>query len=721
MSTVTKQHPKKIQQIQRMMILIILVTVFVCLNLFVPAEAFELSYLQRHLADLKALVNENLPISLIIYITGYALLTGISFPGATVFTILAGALFGFKIGFVAALMGSTLGATMACIIVRFLFNDFFSRKFYQQAKVINREFKENGNAYLLTLRLVPLFPFFLVNLLMGLTPIKISSFFKLTFLGMVPAIAVYTFAGLSFSTITSVRSIASPPMLITLTLVGLLPITSKYLMEWIRCHKLYRPYQKPKDISYNIIVIGGGSAGLVTAYVAASMGAKVALIEQNKMGGDCLNSGCVPSKTLIKSADVSFQLKNSAQFGIEHQTIKINFKNVMKNIHQTIEAIAPHDSVARYKSLGVDCFQSSAKIISPWEVQIDKEIITAQNIVIASGASPKTISIPGLDTITPLNSENVWNLHELPANFLIIGGGAIGIELAQSFSRLGSRVTIVESGAGILGSEDPMVSDTIFKVLINEGVNIFLNTKLLRFESGLAFFSNEHSHEEQIAFDQVFFALGRQANTSGFGLEDLKVVLCENKSVKINKYLQTNYPNIYACGDVSGSFQFTHFAAHQAKTVAINCLFGQFKKLKNIESFVPRCIYSHPEVASVGATSSQLANSDIAYDETLFSLAELDRAIIEKEQTGFVKILTAKNSSKILGVTIVSQNATLMIQEFVLAMENNLSLNKILNSIHPYPGFGEANKYAAGVWKKQSVSPKVLVFFGKFLKFGLKK
>lgn len=708
----------KQQTLYKVLILSIVALVFFGLQKYLPSEAFKLSYLQAHLAELKITTNENIILSVILYIAGYILLTGISFPGATMFTILAGALFGFPLGFVAALIGSTLGATVTFILVKYLFQDFFAKKFSRKSAFINKQFERNGDNYLLTLRLVPIFPFFLVNLLMGLTPIKLRNYLGLTLIGMIPAIAVYTFAGLTFTKIHSIKSIVSWPMLLTFTMLGLLPYFSKFLIHLFKCYRLYSPFKKPDVFQYNLIVIGGGSAGLVSAYVANSIGGKIAIIEEAKMGGDCLNTGCVPSKTLIKAATLFKEQKHSAEFGLKDINAEVNFSDVIKNIHGTITKIEPHDSAARYRSLGIDCFQTKARLLSPWEVQIDGKVLSAKKIVIATGATPNTLNVPGIELINPLTSENLWDIKKLPHNLLIIGGGAIGIELAQAFNRFGSKVTVIENGSRILPNEEDDVSALVLNVLQLEGVTVYLQASVEKFDGHCAAVKTPAGMLD-INFEQVLIAVGRKPHVNGFGIESLKIELNEKGAIKTNKYMQTNFPNIFACGDVAGPYQFTHSAAHQAKYVAINSLFGGVKKFKVDYRFIPRCTYTDPEVASVGKSTAELITEKIQFDVSLFDLKDLDRAIIEKETNGFVKVLTAKNSGKILGVTIVSKNASLMLQEFVLAMENNISLGKILNSVHPYPGFGEANKYVAGLWRKNSVSPKVLKWMRNWLRSGL--
>lgn len=478
-------------------------------------------------------------------------------------------------------------------------------------------------------------------------------------------------------------------------------------------------YKKPKKIKYNQIVIGGGSAGLVTSYISAVVGAKSALIEKHKMGGDCLNTGCVPSKALIKSAKINHYIKKSAKYGITTSTPEVDFKAVMDRVHNVINDIEPHDSVERYSKLGVDCVSGTAKILSPWEVQIDDDkILTTKNITIATGARPFVPLIEGINDINFTTSDNLWEITELPKSLLVVGGGPIGCELAQSFARLGSSVTQVERSSRIMAREDEAVSEVIQQAFQEEGVNLLLSADLVKFKkenSQNTAVVKINNQEKEVQFDLCIMAIGRKANTMGFGLEELGIELNPNGTVKVDSYLRTTkYKNIYACGDVAGPFQFTHTAAHQAWFVAVNSLFGPFYKKKANYNVVPRVTFTDPEVASVGLSEDEAKSKNTKYLKTMYPLDDLDRAIAESEIKGFVQVLTKPGTDKILGATIVGAHGGDMLLEFTSAMKNNFGLNKIMGTIHPYPTLGEANKYAAGFWKNTTKPEWAIAWLKKF-------
>ena len=651
-----------------------------------------LENLKKNQIELQAFYSHSPLKTIFIFSIVYIISVAISFPGASILTLAAGALFGFWNGLTIASLSSTIGATVAFLISRFLFKDFFKKRFHEKYQKINNGMKEKGNMYLFTLRLIPVFPFFLINILMGLTSISIVQFFWVSLVGMLPGTIIFIMAGSELAKIQSTKDILTPSILISLTLLGVFPIIISKL------------FKKTKKFDYNMIVIGGGSAGLVSSYIGAIVKAKVLLIEKHKMGGDCLNTGCVPSKALIKSAKVAHLVKRSAEFGINITQQEINFSVVMNRIHNIIKEIEPHDSIERYSKLGVECLQGLALIVSPNEVEVNGKLFTTKNIVIATGATPFIPNIPGLKEMEYLTSENLWSLKELPKRLIVLGGGPIGCEISQSFARLGSKVTLIEMSDFILGKEDIDVSTFIEKRFIDEGVSVLTNHKAIRIDSTNKNLVCEHLDSKvNIAFDQIFLALGRNANVKGFGLENLNIEISDHGTIIADEYLRTtNYKNIFVCGDVTGPYQFTHTAAHQAWYVAVNALFGIFKKFKVDYRVIPWCTFTDPEVARVGLNEKEAKEKGINYLISKFDLNELDRAIADSENHGFIKVLTKPNSDKILGVTIVGDHAGDYIGEYVTAMKYNLGLNKILGTIHIYPTFAESNKYVAGVWKKQN-------------------
>lgn len=696
--------------------IVLMSLVVICFALFFYFDLSQyttLEYVKANQELFQSYYLENQLQTIIIFFSIYILTTALSIPGATILTLLGGALFGLPLGLLIISFASTIGATLAFLLARTIFKDSLEKKYSQKLKTINKGVEKDGAFYLFTLRLVPVFPFFLINILMGLTNMKTFVFFIVSQVGMFAGTVVYVNAGVQLSQIDSLKGILSFDLLMAFAALGFLPIISKKIIHLFKAKKVYRRFKKPKNFDYNMIVIGGGAAGLVTSYISAAVKAKVLLVEKHKMGGDCLNTGCVPSKALIKGAKVAHTIAKSSEFGIQASIDRIDFKEVMRRVHKTIKQIEPHDSVERYTNLGVDCLSASATIISPWEVEVDGKIYTTKNITIATGASPFVPSIPGIDKSDILTSENLWELDELPQRLVILGAGPIGLEMAQSFNRLGSKVTVIELNDSIMNKEDKDVSKLVYDRLINEGVDFKLNSQVTKFDANTLSISH-NGMEQVLEFDKCLVAIGRKANVKGFGLEKLGLDLNENSTINVNEFMQTKFPNIFACGDVAGPYQLTHMAAHQAWYCAVNGLFGILKKFKVDYSTVPWVTYTDPEVAFVGKNEKQLLEEGIDYDIVKYDISDLDRAITDGEDYGLVKVLTAKGSDKILGAYIVGQNAGELITEFVTTMKHNKGLNDILGTIHSYPTMSEANKYSAGVWKKMNAPEKLLSYVEKF-------
>ncbi|GAB2196753.1 FAD-dependent oxidoreductase [Sessilibacter sp. MAH4] len=664
----------------------------------------------------------------IIFFTVYVITTALSVPGAALLTLAAGALFGFWWGVLIASFASSLGATLAFLASRYVLGESIQSKFGDRLSSINKGIERDGAFYLLTLRLVPAFPFFLVNLLMGLTPIKTITYYWVSQIGMLAGTAIYVNAGTQLAQIESTGDILSTELFISFFLLGIFPLIAKAIVSKVNAAKVYKKWSQPKKFDRNMIVIGAGAAGLVSSYIAAAVKAKVTLIENHKMGGDCLNYGCVPSKALIKSARVAKQMRNAENYGLEAVEPKFSFRKIMARVQQVVKDIEPHDSVERYESLGVDVKLGHGKLVDPWTVEItDKEgkksRLTARSIVIAAGAAPLVPRIPGLEETGYLTSDTLWEVlsdrDTPPEKLIVLGGGPIGCELTQAFARLGANVTQIEMAPRILLKEDEDVAELVTKSLLSDGVNLLTDHKAVgaelvtEGETKKKYLIVEANGEtKRIEFDEIICALGRMPRLSGYGLEELGVNT--NRTVSTNEYLQTVYPNIYAAGDVAGPYQFTHTAAHQAWYAAVNGLFGQFKKFKADYSVIPWTTFTDPEVARVGLSEQDAKEQGIAYQVTRYGIDDLDRAIAESEAHGFVKVLTVPGKDKILGVTIVGEHAGELLAEFVTAMKWKLGLNKILGTIHTYPTWSESNKYAAGEWKRANQPKKLLELVEKY-------
>lgn len=647
----------------------------------------------------------------------YIMVTAASIPGAALLTLLAGGLLGLWVGLVAVSFASTIGATLAFLAARFLFQDAVQQKFRKRLQGVNDGIRKEGAFYLFALRMIPVVPFFLINLLMALTPIKTWTFFWVSQLGMLLGTFAYVNAGTQLAKIDALSGILSPIFLGSLALIGLVPIVSKWLVGDFRARKLYSPYNRPKQFDYNLIVIGAGAAGLVTAYIASAVKAKVALVEKHQMGGDCLNTGCVPSKALIRTGQFLSEAKNAKKLGIREAKVEFDFAEVMDRVQSIIKAIEPHDSAERYQSLGVDCYEEEAEIISPFEVRVGEKIYSTKNIVIATGARPWVPPIKGIEDISYFTSDTIWTLETQPKQLCILGGGPIGCELAQTFARLGTEVTLVEPMTHLLPREDAEVGLHMVSQLNRDGVKVLTKTQATGFVKTTEGFTAELLSGEEtftVNFDTLLVAVGRKANVTGFGLESLGVEIRENGTVEADAFLRTNFQNIYVCGDVTGPYQFTHTAAHQAWYTAVNALFSPLKSFKVDYSVIPAATYTEPQVARVGLNEQEAKADKIPYEVTRFSLNDFDRALVDSANDGLVKVLTVPGKDEILGVTIIAKHAGEMIAEYVLAMKHGLGLKKILGTIHTYPTWMEANKFVAGEWQRRNKPEKLLTWVEKF-------
>lgn len=709
----------------RKLLVVVAVAVFVALYIGLDlGRYFSLDALKAQQAALDAYRQAHPWLTAGIYFVVYVAVTALSLPGAAIMTLAGGAVFGLLWGTLLVSFASSLGATLAFLASRFLLRDWVQNRFGERLRAINEGVGKEGGFYLFTLRLVPVFPFFMINLLMGLTPMRAATFYWVSQLGMLAGTLVYVNAGTQLAGISSLSGILSPGLIASFALLGIFPLIAKKIVDTVKARKVYARWTKPAKFDRNLIVIGGGSAGLVTAYIAAAVKAKVTLIEKHKLGGDCLNTGCVPSKALIRSAKFLSHTRRAAEFGCRSASADFSFAEVMERVQRVVRDIEPHDSVERYTGLGVDVIEGNAKIVSPWEVEVTRhngasERMSTRGIVIAAGARPFVPPIPGIEEVGYLTSDSVWNLRELPKRLLVLGGGPIGCELTQAFARFGSQVSQVEMLPRLMIREDPEVSELVAACFRREGVDVLLNHKAKQFliENGEKILVAEHqdgnsSREVRISFDAVLVAVGRVANLKGYGLEEIGVAT--TRTVDTNEFLQTSYPNIYAAGDVAGPYQFTHTAAHQAWYAAVNALFDPFKKFKADYSVIPWATFVEPEVARVGLNETEAKEKGIDYEVSRYDIDDLDRAIADSEAHGFIKVLTVPGKDRILGVTIVGEHAGDLIAEYVLAMKNGIGLNKILGTIHIYPTMAEANKYVAGVWKKAHAPQALLAWVARF-------
>jgi len=663
-------------------------------------------------------------IVIIVFFLVYVAATAASFPGAAILTLAAGAIFGVVTGTLIVSFASTVGATMSFLASRYLFRDWVQARFGNRLKALNDGIARDGAFYLFSLRLVPVFPFFLVNLLMGLTPIKTLTYFWVSQLGMLLGTIVYVNAGTQIARIDALGDIASPGLLGSFAALALTPWVGKWIMALIKGRRVYAQWAKPKSFDRNLLVIGAGAAGLVSSYIAVTVKAKVTLVEASKMGGDCLNYGCVPSKALIKSAKLAEQMRHGDIYGLEAVDPKFSFKRVMQRVHDIIAEIEPHDSVERYTQLGVDVVQGYAKIIDPWTVEIKRhdgqmQRLTTRSIVIAAGAAPHVPDLPGLEDVGYVTSDTLWEefakLDAVPQRMVVLGGGPIGCELSQAFARLGANVTQIQRGPRLMPREDDDVSAIVFEAQRASGITVLTGHDAVRCEvvnGEKRVIVAVDGQERVVPFDALLIAVGRSARLKGYGLEELGIET--DSTVVTDDTLATRYPNIFAAGDVSGPYQFTHTASHQAWYASVNALFGHLRTFKADYRVIPHATFIDPEIARVGINGREAKESDVAYELTIYPMHELDRAITESATNGFVKVLTVPGKDKILGVTIVGEHAGELLAEYVLAMKHGLGLNKILGTIHTYPTMAEANKYAAGEWKRNHAPEKLLIWVERY-------
>ena len=626
------------------------------------------------------------------YFVIYVVVTALSLPGAAVMTLAGGALFGLATGTLLVSFASSLGATLAFLAARFVLRDTVQTRFGNRLAAINAGIEKDGAFYLFTLRLVPAFPFFVINLLMGLTPIRTWTFYWVSQIGMLAGTLVYVNAGTQLAHIDSLAGILSPGLLASFALLGVFPLIAKKIVAMAQARKVYANWPRPRRFDRNLVVIGAGAAGLVTAYIAAAV------------------------KALIRSARFVKQAREASTLGMTRTTIDYDFADVMERVQRVVRTVEPHDSVERYTKLGVEVIEGQAMITSPWTVEVNGQTLTTRAIVVATGAAPLIPKLPGLDDVRHYTSDTIWNLTERPERLIVLGGGPIGCELAQAFARLGCQVVQV-ARSGLMGREDPDAAAAVEAALIADGVSLMKGTETLRCEKvdgEQRLWIRRDGQDEALPFDALLLAVGRAPRTAGFGLEALEIPLTRARTLETNAWLQTRYPNIYACGDVAGPFQFTHTAAHQAWYAAVNALFGGLKRFKADYSVIPWVTFTDPEVARVGLSENDATQQGIAVEVTRYGLDDLDRAIAEDAAYGYVKVLTVPGKDRILGVTIVGAHAGEMLSEFVLAMRHGLGLNKILGTIHPYPTWAEANKYAAGEWKRAHAPQKLLDWVARY-------
>jgi pyruvate/2-oxoglutarate dehydrogenase complex dihydrolipoamide dehydrogenase (E3) component/uncharacterized membrane protein YdjX (TVP38/TMEM64 family) len=704
----------------RLLLVLVLACALAGLVAFDLGRFLSLEQLRAAQADLTALYAQRPGTVVAAFFAVYVAVTALSLPGAVPLTLAGGALFGLGLGTLVVSFASTAGATLAMLASRHLLRGAVQARFGVRLAEVDRGIARDGALYLFTLRLVPVLPFFAINLLMGLTAMRTWTYAWVSQLGMLAGTLAYVNAGTQLAQVTSLQGIVSPGLLGAFALLGLLPLAGRWLVSALKARRALAPWRhlRPRRFDRNLVVIGAGAAGLVTSYIAAAVKARVTLVEAHRMGGDCLNTGCVPSKALIRAAGIAHEMHRGGAFGVSAGKVSVDFPAVMARVSQVVRDIEPHDSQERYRGLGVDVQQGRAHVVDPWHVQITHAdgrttTLSTRAIVIATGARPVLPPLPGLQEAGVLTSESLWGLQELPQRLLVLGGGPIGCELAQAFARLGSQVTQVEMGSRVLPKEDEEVSAHARRCLEAGGVRALTGHRALRCEREASqgpaapawhLVTESQGVEHHVAFDRILCAVGRTARLQGFGLEELGIDTTGH-TLPVDEHLQTVFPHILACGDVVGPHQFTHVAAHQAWYAAVNGLFGPFRRFKVDMRVIPWCTFMDPEIARAGLNEQEAAAQGVTFEVTRFDLDDLDRVIVDGGTdggagAGWVKVLTAPGQDRILGVTIVGRHAGELLAEWVMAMKHGLGLNKVLGTIHVYPTLAESAKYAAGAWKR---------------------
>ena len=695
----------------------IVAVLIACYFIFDLGQFLNLEYFEAQQGRIAAFTDEKPIQAAAIYFALYVAVAGLSLPGAAILTLVGGAVFGLWAGSILVSFAASIGASFAFLVSRYVLRDTIQSRYGDRLGALNEGVRKDGAFYLFTLRLVPIFPFFVINLLMGLTPIRLLTFYLVSQIGMLPATIVYVNAGTQLAKIDSLSAILSPALIISFALLGIFPLVAKMIINVVKNRKALGNYKKPGKFDYNTVVIGAGSAGLVASYIAAATKAKVALVERGKMGGDCLNTGCVPSKALIRTARFLADQRRSAEFGVHTAHAEFDFADVMSRVRRVISQIEPHDSVERYTSLGVECVEGYGKIESPYCVEVEGRKLTTRSIIIAAGAAPFVPPVPGIDDMDYLTSDTMWDMTELPNRLVILGGGPIGCELSQSFARLGSQVTQVEMLPRLMPREDEEFSAMVLDQFKTEGVNVLVEHRAMEFKrsgEGKTLICDHRGEQVAIEFDTLIVAVGRKANVEGYGVQELGIEISQNGTIGTNDFLETNIPNIYACGDVSGPYQFTHVCSHQATAATTNALLRPFHRSRVDYSAIPWATFTEPEIARVGLNELEAKEKGIDYEVTRYDMKDLSRAIADEQAHGLVKVLTVPGKDRILGATIGGEHAGELIAEFVFAMQHKMGMKKILGTIHIYPTLSEAVRFAAGNWRKAHVSRRSLAFAEKF-------
>jgi len=732
--------------VKRLTALVALVALLVAVR-FLPIE--------RWLLDFVAWVRSAGARGMVVFAVAYALL-GLFLPGAML-TLGAGFAYGVVVGTAVVCVASNLTAVGAFLLGRTLARDAIAARIGANPRfaAIDRAVGRQGLKIVLLVRLSPLFPFTLLNYAFGLTRVTLRDYLVGSLVGMLPGTVMYVYLGSLVTSLTELAAgrpsggavqqafyfgglVATVAVTLYVTHVARRaladvtgdeahaepapPVPPSLVQPDDEHNRALLAHVHPPGWTnptpaarYDLVVVGGGTAGLVSAAGASGLGARVALVERHLLGGDCLNVGCVPSKAMIAAARTAATARETSAFGVRVSGLDVDFAAVMERMRRLRAGIAPHDGAERFTRLGVDVFLGEGRFTGRATLEVDGRRLTFTRAVVATGARATAPPIPGLEDVGYLTNETVFWLTELPRRLAVVGAGPIGCELAQAFCRLGSRVTALEMLPQVLGKEDPDAAAIVERRLRTDGVAIVLGArieraerrgrdKVLVYEAGGA--------RREVACDAILVGAGRAPNVEGLGLEAAGVA-CGRDGVTVNDYLQTTNRRIYAAGDVASRFRFTHMADALARIVLANALFGGWKKASALH--VPWCTYTSPEVAHVGLYAEEAKARGHAVDTLTIPMAEVDRAVLDGDEAGFFRVHLERGRDRILGATLVSAHAGETISEVTLAMTRRLGLATLAGVIHPYPTEAEAIRKAADEYNRGRLTPTVKRVLGWLL------
>lgn len=673
----------------------------------------DLDDLRATVAAVRARVDAHPAAAAGLFALAYVAVTALSLPLALWLTLAGGALFGHGIGIPLVALSATAGATLAFLAARHLLRDAVTRRFADRMAAIDRGVARDGWRYLLSLRLVPAIPFFAVNLAMGLTAMPLRSYVVATFVGMLPATAIYVNAGVALGRLRSPSDILTLPAAGSLVLLAALPWVARIGAGVLHRSRPAGRWTRPRRFDRNLIVIGAGAAGLVASLTAATARARVTLVEAGRMGGECLNTGCVPSKALLASARAAEAQRRGPRFGLAPAPVVVDFPAVMRRVAGVIAAIAPHDSAERYRSLGAEVLAGRARLVDPWTVEIALAAggttrRSARHIVIATGSAPVVPAIEGLTTTPHVTTDTLWDrlaqMDAAPARMAILGGGAVGVELGQALQRLGSAVTLIEAGPRLLPREDPEAVALVTGRLEAEGVRILTETRALSAApegDGARIELAGPAGRESLRCDLLLVATGRRPRLDGIGLDDLGLDPADPGA----------WPeSLILAGDADGGPQLTHRAGASGWATAMRALAAPFWRPAVPEDGVARVVFTDPELASCGLSEAEARARGLAVETTRFDLGTLDRALADGDGDGegIVKVLTRAGSDRILGTTIVGPHASDLAGLVVLAMRRRIGLGALQSVPFAYPTYPEALGRTGGQWRLQRLSPRLL-------------